>query len=300
MTSMLRVLCGLTLWLFSGIPVMGFTSRPAAQQSEPVRGDERNEGQDVEEEQEESASNDTIRNRRRFTSATTLYQRKDYAAAASKLRECLAQDPRYSNAAKLLGLCLIELGDHDAAAETVLHAYNLDPQDSQLGILLARIHRDREHYTLANAFLDQVELSAGWTPSLALERLALARAQDDSESAVTVLMRWARKTESVRPYRLLLEEYRSQEQWDSALAVAQKLADMQPKDRNAAVQVFHVLREAGRWQEATAHLEALASSRPGDPTILDMLRRHRAERPQDSDHERAPANRVPSERGSNR
>jgi Flp pilus assembly protein TadD len=190
--------------------------------------------------------------------ARAHWEAGEYSRAREAALEGLGDRPDDVELLRLAGRAGVELGEEDAV-EQLRKVAELRPDDAvawhDLGDALAAEGRDQE---AGEAFQKAVELNPG--DEVALTHLGhTAYAAGKQEDAVSYLSQAADRSERRMSTAAisLVEMYKTLGQTEQALEAAMKIADAEPGDVTAALDVAELSLEAGNYDEAIRAFERI-------------------------------------------
>ncbi len=206
-------------------------------------------------------------------SAMALLQEGALEQARDRSREALATDPTFANAAELLAWCSIRLGEDRAAVDALGRALELKPDDVELSLQLAKIHRQLRQWDRCEELLNQVEATRGEIPRLLRERAELQRERGKVERAMEALVRAKEldpQEQSGR--RRLVELYQESGQIPEAIQEIQELLELSPAHRQSLdVHLAHLQLSSGQLREAAIALEKRVEEDPENQALRSIL-----------------------------
>jgi tetratricopeptide (TPR) repeat protein len=209
--------------------------------------------------------------------AHTHFEAGDFARARQVAMEALRNNPDDVELWRAAGRAGVELGADDAV-EQLRKATELQPESGDalhdLGDALLAEGRDAE---AREVFRRAVELDPD--DELALTQLGHTEFAADNQAAVTHLEKAAERTRGMTTATIsLVEMYRALDQPEEALAAACRIAEAEPDDVAAALDVGELSLQAGRLDEALAAFERVRAVYALHGMILAELRRDARER----------------------
>src|SRR5687768_2617947 len=186
--------------------------------------------------------------------ARTHFEAGDFARAREVAMEALRSKPDNGELWRVAGRAGVELGADDAV-DQLRKATELQPDSNyalhDLGDALLAEGRDEE---AREVFRRAVELDPD--DELALTQLGHTEFAADNQAAVTHLEKAAERTRGTTTAIIsLVEMYRTLDQPEEALAAALRIAEAEPDDVAAALDVGELSLHAGRLDEALAAFE---------------------------------------------
>ena len=188
------------------------------------------------------------------------YNQRDYAHAASALREGLRIDPKMTSASALLGTCLFAMGEYDKAREPLEAALRGNPHDDQVEMLLARTLIQLGDNSAAVLHLRELTTrnpadQEAWyllgKVYLQLSQAALAKVNEiDPNSALS--------------HEISGEIMDSMKNYDGALVEFNKAAQIDPQQAGINEHVGNVYWEMGNWSSARQAYLAELSQDPAN------------------------------------
>jgi Flp pilus assembly protein TadD len=186
--------------------------------------------------------------------ARTHLDAGDFATAREVAMEGLRSSPDDAELLRVAGRAGVELGEDDAV-DQLRRATELQPDSGdalhELGDALLAEGRDEE---AREVFRRAVELDPD--DEVALTQLGHTEFAAGNEGAVTHLERAAERARGMSTASVsLVEMYRALDQPEEALAAARRIAEAEPDDVAAALDVGELSLQAGRLDEALAAFE---------------------------------------------
>jgi Flp pilus assembly protein TadD len=186
--------------------------------------------------------------------ARTHFEARDFARAREVAMEALRSNPDDGELWRVAGRAGVELGADDAV-DQLSKAIELQPDSGEalhdLGDALLAEGRDEE---ARGVFRRAVELDPD--DELALTQLGHTEFAAGNQAAVLHLEKAAERTRGMTTATIsLVEMYRALDQPEEALATARRIAEAEPDDVAAALDVGELSLRAGRLDEALAAFE---------------------------------------------
>lgn len=142
---------------------------------EQIARDAQLEAQAAQEEEQRKRQEALARVRKVFDEAVAYYRAGGYSSALERLESLLASWGRTAEVLNLVGLCHVQLGNHDQAVQALEEGHSQDPENSDVSLNLARVYFERGNSKAADLLEAALERnprnSRAWF-NLAVLRLA--------------------------------------------------------------------------------------------------------------------------------
>jgi tetratricopeptide (TPR) repeat protein len=212
----------------------------------------------------------------RFYYGQALYQRGQFADAASQFRAATELSPKHHESWMNLGLCEAELGRPEQAMAAMAEALRLikierREADSQRLI----ISHAGAHYNLGRGWFLRGDLDkavahlkegVAINPSDASIHVALAavyqKQQRFAEAAESLRQAVRRDPRRADAHQALGHALMSLKQWDAAAEHFAKAVSLNPSDRDSQFQLGLTMLQRGKLDEAASHFAEMLKSEP--------------------------------------
>ncbi|QEX21240.1 hypothetical protein FRZ61_11630 [Hypericibacter adhaerens] len=196
----------------------------------------------------------------RFETALSLYQSKEFPAAAAMLERLVGREPRRGEAWHLLGVIRSQAGDAEGALAALERAVALNPRDAEALGNLARLQVARKRQDLAAPLLQQAVVSAPHDAGLWRDLARAKRSLGDTDGAIEALERvLALRPADAAAMIDLAGLFARRGDPRRAHELYAKAAALDPKDAPVQRQLAEGFRNLGLLAEArTAALRAVA------------------------------------------
>lgn len=200
-----------------------------------------------------------------FNEGVTALQGGDKATARAKFEEASTIDPDMPQPYSVLGSLYLEAEEHDRAIEAANKLLELSPDDPAALVVLYDAHAAKGDTATATQFLDRLSAAGGGTDAAVrvFNAGADAARAGNLDTALTLFGKAIEMDPELAPAhaasaRLLLVE----EQYENALAAADKALAIDPGLVEMQRVRYDALRRLGREDEAGAVFEQLAAADP--------------------------------------
>jgi tetratricopeptide (TPR) repeat protein len=214
--------------------------------------------------------------------ATDYEQMQQYALAADAYRKALQLDPARVELKAGLAEDEARAGQFDDALKTYQELAEANPQDAQPYYGMSQIYRQQRNFAMAKQMNDKAKELDPENPDIQLNEVLLLQDEGKTGDAIATLKSLLDSTArpnyapAEREYRAkLLEQlgvlYRTNEQYDQAVAAFQQIATVDPDlGAHAAAQVVDTYRIAKNFGKAQQESDAAAKNFPQDRTLREV------------------------------
>jgi tetratricopeptide (TPR) repeat protein len=207
---------------------------------------------------------------------------RDYANASQALRRALELEPANLDLKRALAQDLLFANKLDEAVRTYTEITETDPKDSQSYLRISQIYRQMRDFQKARQALERAKQLEPDGLEVRDSEVYLLEAEGRRSEAIARMKELVDSTEKksyTTPERAtravflerLAELYRSNEQYQQAIAVFRQIAELDPDlAPRTAAQVVDTLRQAKAYARAAEEADAAASKYPNDRRVALM------------------------------